>query len=413
MKTPFIIITCCLLSLAANAQQKARKVVYIIADGISADVIENRNLPNFKKIVQAGSYSRMHVGGGKGTYSETPTISAVGYNSLLTGTWVNKHNVPDNDIKEPNYNYQNIFRLFKSQYPAKKTAIFSSWTDNRTKLLGHNLPETGNLKVDYFFDGYELDTVRFKHDQKKYYMHLIDEQVVADASATIRDKAPDLSWVYLEYTDDMGHAYGDSPEFYESIDMLDKQMGKIWDAVSYRQQKFKEEWLIVITTDHGRDEKSGKAHGGQSDRQRSTWMVSNYKNLNIYGQYFDMGIVDIMPAMANYLSVKLPDSVAREVDGVPFIGPVSAVGLKTIYFQDQIDVSWKALQQTGKVKIWLTTTNNFKTGGQDTYHLLGEADLKQGHFLADVKQYPSSFYKIVLQASDNTINTWVIINDKK
>lgn len=413
MKTPFIIIACFLLSLAANAQQKARKVVYIIADGISADVIENRNLPNFKKIVQAGSYSRMHVGGGKGTYSETPTISAVGYNSLLTGTWVNKHNVPDNDIKDPNYHYQHIFRLFKNQYPAKKTAIFSSWTDNRTKLLGHDLPETGNLKVDYFFDGYELDTVRFKHDKKKYYMHLIDEQVVAEASATIRDKAPDLSWVYLEYTDDMGHAYGDSPEFYESIDMLDKQIGKIWDAINYRQQKFKEEWLIVITTDHGRDEKSGRGHGGQSDRQRSTWMISNYKNLNTYGQYFDLGIVDIMPAMANYLNVKLPDSVAREVDGVPFIGPVSAAGLKTIYFQNQIDISWKALQQTGKVKVWLTTTNHFKTGGQDTYHLLGEVDLKQGHFLADVKQYPSTFYKIVLEAPANTLNAWVILNDKK
>lgn len=413
MKTPFIMIACWLLSLAANAQQKARKVVYIIADGISADVIENRNLPNFKKIVQAGSYSRMHVGGGKGTYSETPTISAVGYNSLLTGTWVNKHNVPDNDIKEPNYHYQNIFRIFKSQYPSKKTAIFSSWTDNRTKLLGHNLAAAGDLKLDYFFDGYELDTARFKHDNKKYYMHLIDEQVVTDASSTIRDKAPDLSWVYLEYTDDMGHAYGDSPEFYEAIDMLDKQIGKIWDAVNYRQEKFKEEWLIVITTDHGRDEKSGKGHGGQSDRQRSTWMISNYKSLNTYGQYFDMGIVDIMPAMANYLNVKLPDSVAREVDGVPFIGPVSAAGLKTIYFQNQIDISWKALQQTGKIKIWLTTTNHFKTGGKDTYRLLGEADLKQGHFLADVKQYPSSFYKIVLQAPDNTLNTWVIINDKK
>ncbi|TCD01355.1 alkaline phosphatase family protein [Pedobacter psychroterrae] len=413
MKTPFIMIACLLLSLAANAQQKARKVVYIIADGISADVIENRNLPNFKKIVQAGSYSRMHVGGGKGTYSETPTISAVGYNSLLTGTWVNKHNVPDNDIKEPNYHYQHIFRLFNKQYPDKKTGIFSSWTDNRTKLLGHNLPETGNLKVDYFFDGYELDTVRFKHDKKTYYMHQIDEQVVTDASNTIRDKAPDLSWVYLEYTDDMGHAYGDSPEFYESIDMLDKQIGKIWDAINYRQQKFKEEWLIVITTDHGRDEKSGRGHGGQSDRQRSTWMISNYKNLNTYGQYFDMGIVDIMPAIANYLNVKLPDSVAREVDGVPFIGPVSVAALKTIYFQNQIDISWKALQQTGKVKVWLTTTNHFKTGGKDAYQLLGEVDLKQGHFLADVKQFPSSFYKVVLEAPDNTLNGWVIVGDKK
>jgi hypothetical protein len=405
-----IVFTACIaLAVNATAQQRVKKVVYIIADGISADALERENLPNFKKIITAGSYSRMHVGGDKGTYNETPTISAVGYNSLLTGTWVNKHNVPDNAIKEPNYNYPTIFRLFKEQNPTKKTAIFSSWTDNRTKLLGDNLAATNHFKPDFVFDGYELDTVRFKHDNVSAYMHQIDEEVVKQAANTIKTDAPDLSWVYLEYTDDMGHRYGDSPEFRKSIKMLDVQVGKIWDAITYRQDKFKEDWLIVITTDHGRDEKSGKGHGGQSDRQRSTWMVSNYKNLNSYAQYFDLGIVDIMPSIARYLNVKFPESVAREVDGTTFIGPVSVTGLKTIYTQGLLDISWKALEKTGKAKIWIATTNDIKTGGKDTYTLLGEVDLMQQHFLADVKNYPSAFYKVVIEAPHNTVNKWIII----
>ena len=400
---------CMALALNVSAQQRTKKVVYVIADGIAADAFERENLPNFKKIIHAGSYSRMHVGGDKGTYNETPTISAVGYNSLLTGTWVNKHNVPDNDIKDPNYNYPTIFRLFKEQYPAKKTAIFSSWTDNRTKLLGANLPETGNYKPDYAFDGYELDTVRFKHDKLSAYMHQIDEEVVKQAANTIHKDAPDLSWVYLEYTDDMGHRYGDSPEYYKAIAMLDVQMGKIWDAITYREKNFKEDWLIIITTDHGRDEKSGRGHGGQSDRQRSTWMVSNYKNLNTYGQYFDLGIVDIMPSIAQYLNVKFSAPVAREVDGTTFIGPVSITGLKTIYTQGLIDISWKALEKNGKAKIWITTTNTIKSGGKDDYQLLGEVDLSQQHYLADVKKYPSAFYKVVVEAPNNSVNQWIII----
>ena len=214
-----VILACVCLSVATHAQKRQQKVVYIIADGIPADVLEREDLPNFKKIIAAGAYSRMHVGGDKGTYNETPTISAVGYNSLLTGTWVNKHNVPDNDIKAPNYNYQHIFRLFKNQCPGKKTAIFSSWTDNRTKLLGDGLAATGNFKPDYAFDGYELDTVGFKHDKKSAYMHLIDEEVVKQAANTLKENAPDLSWIYLEYTDDMGHRYGDSPEFSKAIAM--------------------------------------------------------------------------------------------------------------------------------------------------------------------------------------------------
>lgn len=78
-----------------------KKVVFIIVDGISADQLKTANTPFLDSIGKEGGYSDAHVGGGKGIYSETPTISAVGYNSLLTGTWANKYNVWDNGIKAP------------------------------------------------------------------------------------------------------------------------------------------------------------------------------------------------------------------------------------------------------------------------------------------------------------------------
>jgi len=404
-------LTLLLFTLSAVAQ-KNKKTVFIIADGIPADVIERLTLPHVNQIIKDGSYVRMHVGGDKGKYNETPTISAVGYNSLLTGTWVNKHNVPDNDIKEPNYNYQNIFRLFNAAYPKKKNAIYSSWTDNRTKLLGHHLPAAGNLRVDFHHDGYELDTVRFKHDRKRDFMHQIDEQVVNDAVAGIKTEAPDLSWVYLEYTDDMGHMYGDSPQFEEAIKMLDNQLGKIYDAINYRKKKFNEEWLLVVTTDHGRDENTGRGHGGQSERQRSTWMVTNYPSLNTYANYYEPGIVDIMPTVARYMDITVPKQVMQEVDGTPLIGPVSIANAKVNYIQGHIDVSWKSLEKQGNIKFWVTTTNNFKSGGKDEYQLLTEVPVSQGHVLLDVEKYPSSFYKIVMEAPDNTLNKWIFLDKK-
>lgn len=104
-------IAICPSGTVSIAQSKQKKVVFIIADGIPADVIEKVATPGIDAIAKEGKYMRAYVGGEKDGYTQTPTISAVGYNSLLTGTWVNKHNVWDNDIKAPNYNYWNIFRL--------------------------------------------------------------------------------------------------------------------------------------------------------------------------------------------------------------------------------------------------------------------------------------------------------------
>lgn len=97
-----LFLTVILLPGLMFGQTKPKKALFIIVDGIPADVVEKVNTPNLNKIADAGHYLRAYVGGEKDGYSQTPTISAVSYNSLLTGMWVNKHNVWDNNIKEPN-----------------------------------------------------------------------------------------------------------------------------------------------------------------------------------------------------------------------------------------------------------------------------------------------------------------------
>lgn len=403
----FITFTLC-LPLCLYGQQAANKAVFIIVDGISSNTIEQIETPVLDEIAKKGGYAKAFVGGEKGTYSQTPTISAVGYNSLLTGTWVNKHNVWDNRILEPNYHYWTIFRFFESQYPHKHSAVFSTWLDNRTKLVGEHLPQTGHLKLDYSFDGFETDTLRFPHDKSSGYISTIDELVSTEAGSYLRDKGPDLSWVYLQYTDDMGHRFGDDKPFYEAIRLMDRQVGRVWEAVKYRQEKFGENWQIYITTDHGRDPKSGQGHGGQSDRERSTWIVTNAQNLNAQFNQTQPGVVDIMPSIARHLGVNFPKEQGFELDGIPLTGSLSFIDFKIRYDDKKILLSWKAIEKDEKLKLWITTTNAFEKGGSDLYHLAGEVAAGAEKAEIDVHQMPSGFFKVVLEGRHNTANKWLV-----
>jgi len=408
MKITFLLLN--LLTFAsAHAQPRARKVVFIIADGIPADVLEKAPAPNIKKVIAAGTYLPAHVGGDLGAYTQTPTISAPGYMDLLTGTWGYKHNVWDNAVKAPNYKYKNIFRLLKEARPAAKIGIFSTWLDNRTKLVGEGLPAAGNVKFDYKADGYELDTVAFPHDKGSLYTHAIDEKVVAEAAKCLQATGPDLSWVYLEHTDDMGHRYGDSEQQRRALGYVDTQVGTIWAALQYRTQHYPEDWLLILTTDHGRDAATGRNHGGQSARERATWLVLSDKKTNNYAQHSPASITDVLPTIAHFMQLPLPQATQRELDGVPLLGPVSLAAPQLAAASDSLRLRWTALgSKTEKVKIWATPTNKFKTGGVDEYVLLGTVPLARQRAAFSRAAYPAEFYKIVLEGERNTVNTWLM-----
>ncbi len=398
------LLLCC--SIVAEAQKK-HKAIFIIADGIPADVIESLPMPALKAIAKQGGYCRAYVGGQTGGYSESPTISAVGYNSLLTGTWANKHNVWGNEIKAPNYHYWNIFRLFKTQYPAKKTAIFSTWIDNRTKLIGSNATAAGNIQPDIIFDGMELDTLNYPHDDFGYFYNVIDDSVVNKAAASIKKNAPDLSWVYLEYTDEMGHRHGNGDSLNNAVKLLDDKIKSLSDAIDYRQKNFNEEWQLYITTDHGR-ENNGYHHGGQSERERTTWIATNAKDLNAYFKESKPAIIDIVPSLANFLNIKIPREKLMELDGVSLTGKLSGVNAKAFIDKNKIQISWEVMDKTGMAKLWIATTNLFKQGGKDDYKLVKTVPVANGKATIDLKNVVSDFYKVVIELPHNFLNRWVV-----
>ena len=375
MKLKWIISLC--LFLAVTASAKTRKTVFVIIDGVPADMIERLNTPAIDEIASRGSFSRAYTGGEIGGYSQTPTISAIGYTNLLTATWLNKHNVDGNSNLKPNYNYWTIFRIAKEQKKDYKTAIYSSWTDNRTVLLGEGKPETNHLKIDYVHDGYDLDTKRFPKKDKDLHIFDIDEQIT-------------------------------NGQFFDDYTLkADQQIAQIWEAVKYREERFDEEWLVIITTDHGRTE-NGHDHGGQSERERTTWIATN-QEVNRHFHDGQLAITDITPSICRFMGFQVPQAVLWEQDGMPFIGPVDIADLKSSPYDNDMILSWRCLNQNAKATIYMATDNLYKTGGEDKWIPLATVPASEGEYRIKSDQLPESkFYKFVVRTDNNHLNRWVI-----
>lgn len=291
------------------------KTLFVVVDGIPADVIERVSTPGIDAVAAKGSYQRAYVGGDIGMPTESPTVSAVGYMSLLTGTWSNKHNVRANYGIEPNYAFWDIFRVAKYQARAITTGLFSTWTDNRTILMGDGLEVAGGYKFDFVADGYENDPAFAPALEDVERIQAVDLHVTTLAAKTLLESAPDLSWVYLQHTDDIGHRDGDSPSMDFAVRWVDARVSELWGAVQARSQQFVgEDWLVIVTTDHGRTSSNGKGHGGQSDRERTIWIASNSPRM-VSPAERSAAIVDIYPTIVEHMRFDMPEEVAAQLDG--------------------------------------------------------------------------------------------------
>ena len=413
MKLNLLLTIAIFITSFAPSFARERKVVYIVVDGIPADYIERIHPTVTFDIAAKGNYGRAYTGGNKNDYTLTPTVSAIGYTNILTGTWMNKHNVDGNSGLKPNYNYWTIFRVAKEQKRNYTTALFSSWVDNRTVLIGAGKPETGNLSIDYVADGYDLDTINFASKKDALNIFDIDSLVCRKAAECVRTNAPDLSWVYLWYTDAGFHLYGDSDFMDHYVRRTDALLQQIWDAVKYREANFDEEWMVIVTTDHGRTD-NGYGHGGQSDRERSVWISTNVSHVNKHFTDGTLSLVDIHPTICSWMGWKLDRDHRFELDGVPFVGKADVHSLSVNVADNKATLQWKNLaSKKVKATIYLAIGDNFANGDKDKWIKVATTSADSEQCIVDLSTYPTAeVYKFVVSTPNTAINRHYIPKDR-
>lgn len=395
------------ISFTVCLEGKTRKTLYLIVDGVEPDFLEMVHPKTIFDIAKTGSYGHGYCGGQTGTYTESFTLSAIGYSNILFGTWMNKHRVTANENLNPNYNYWNLFRIAKNQKKDYKTAVFTSWTDNTTYLVGKDKEANGNLKVDFVADGFDLDNKQFPKKELDLQIYDIDSVVCQRAAECVRKNAPDLSWVYLWYTDDAFHYKGFGDFSKEYLLKEDRLIDLIWQAIKYREKNFDEEWLFIVTTDHGREAK-GFDHGSQSASERSIWMAVNRKDLNAHFYSPSLSQVDILPSICRWMNFDVPQNVAWEQDGVSFIGEYDISNLRVFKYDNKAILKWDSTNNDETVSVYMASTNNFKDGGADNWVKIGEVPAKKGTYTAEFPD-GNSFYKFEVVSPNTHLTKWLML----
>ncbi len=229
-----------------------KHVLVIGIDGVRPDALKVSDTPNMDKLINAGAVSyNAYAGGEFGMETQQATSGGPGWSSILTGVWVNKHNVSDNGFSDPNYD----------EYPCFFTRIKEVRPNAYLSSIVHWEPINNYIIEDADYEDEGSDVI-----------------VAVKAVAHLESQDPDVLFLHFDDVDHAGHAYEYSPtipEYVESIHVVDKYIGSVITGIESRSNYKNEDWLIIITTDHGG---SGSSHGGQSDVERTIPFIVSGKN---------------------------------------------------------------------------------------------------------------------------------------
>lgn len=262
-----------------------KRVLFIGIDGCRADAmvaaVERGMAPQMKALSEdaSGLFTlKCYAGGELGTATHQPTVSGPGWTSLLTGVWMDRHGVKDNRfIGGRMQSYSHFMRHLKEMNPRAFCASFADWPPI------HDFIADGSR-----VDGKEFLDVKFTcvPDAKRHFIDNPEKDIEVrdEALKTLRTQNPDAMFVYFGQVDEFGHGAVDSranfsPDstlYLNAISHVDSHVGELIRAMRARPKFGEEDWLVLITTDHGG---RGNSHGGASDAERNIWLVAHGSKL--------------------------------------------------------------------------------------------------------------------------------------
>lgn len=225
-----------------------RKVLIIGIDGVRTDALQLANTPNIDALISSGFYTYE-------SWHEGITVSGPSWSTIMCGVEFFKHGVTSNSYSGSNYNtYPYFTKRAKDCLPNLYQVQIVQWA-----------PMSDNVYNDAW-------------DQKIKVCDGCGANSVSAAQTQLQNPNLDVMFVYFDECDLTGHSSGfnpSNPAYINAIQTVDGHIGSILTALQNRPTYAQEDWIILITTDHGG---IGTGHGGNTNVERKIWWVGSGNN---------------------------------------------------------------------------------------------------------------------------------------
>lgn len=358
------------------------KALLIGVDGMQyeklQEAIQQGMAPNIAQLSLAKSYT----GGVNYTSTRQPTSSGPSWATVLTGSWINRHQTGANN-GSLRYKAPSLFKQLKVADPQRRTASIISW-DTINKNLADEIAQ-GYIDLPISCDG-------------------IDQCVTYKASHELEYGQSDLVLAHFNEPDNTGHDNGFTDNYQQAIQRVDAQVGQLLSALERRKESYPEEdWLVIVAPDHGRRLPTGKEHGQQTLSEKTTFIAMNKPgnlqltapvtdpvNSGFGGLYGFASQADITPTLLSHLGVK-PDVGQHTMDGLPLTG---ALGVRQLTAQAESALAQVTLN-------WRTTD---PSGGPLQIYRDGQA-------IATLTDQQNEYVDRDVKTADGTLNYTVVVNE--
>jgi len=267
---PFVLISSLLLAFSPLyffGQTPSSRVLVIGIDGVRSDALTAANTPNLDALMSTGVYS-------PDALNDDITISGPGWSDILCGVRSDKHLVVDNSFAGSNYDdYPSLFNRIEGAYSGVNTVSICHWAPINDYIVGTDADVVINVGSDL--------------------------EVQNTAVSQLENNDPHAIFLHFDDVDHAGHGYGFSPDvaqYISAIEEADTQVGVVISALYSRPNYSQEDWLVIVTSDHGG---VGYSHGGNSMEERNVCFIAS--GPSIPTQLVEKTVLDVTPPPENCL----------------------------------------------------------------------------------------------------------------